>query len=134
MRGAMKTITPHFVSPVQLIWQSIQISMIRQCLMKSSVEDSDLRQPFAKQAAGGSDTFDVGGIVQWRQVDAILYTAKHFICNQDRMGELLASVDDAMAHRLNISNALNLWQTGLCRRCPPDDEVHGAFNIPQRFG
>ena len=47
------------------------------------------------------------GIVQRRQVDAVLDSLQHFVRDDRRFGELLAAMNHAVPHGVNVRNAPN---------------------------
>ena len=49
MRGAMKTVTPQTMSPIELVRNGVKEGVFRERLMKSRIEYGNLRNTLAKQ-------------------------------------------------------------------------------------
>ena len=101
--------------------------------MERCVEDGNLGKPAPKDFACRLDALDVSGIVKRRKLDAVLDCAKHSIVDLYGVFEVLATVDNAMANCMNISNALNLgWS--LVRTSPTKYQFNSGTSISQRGG
>jgi hypothetical protein len=64
------------------------------------------------------------------QVNTIFHSTNNLVSNQHRLLEALATMHNAMAHRLNITDATNAIEASL-GRCPASDEVDGCANVPK---
>src|SRR5438132_674602 len=106
--------------------------LFRQSLVKRSIEDRDLRQAGAKYVARGKNSLDVQGIVQRRQIDALVYAPKHLLIDQHRMSELLAAVDYSMTDGVNIGNTSHFIDAGRFGANPVYDHVNGRAGDAQR--
>src|SRR4030095_15916950 len=79
VRRSVKAITTNFMSPVELIRQSIQVSVLGKSLMKCGVEYGDLRQAVTEDFARRKNAFDVGRVVKRSKIDAVLDAPQHGI-------------------------------------------------------
>jgi hypothetical protein len=70
--------------------------------------------------------------VQRRQVYAVFNCPDDFVCNQHGLFEALAAMDHTMTNRLNVGDALDLFNACSRRGGPARDEVNCRIDVPQR--
>ena len=100
----MKAVTAHLVAAVELVGEGVQVSALRQGLVERRVEDGDLRQARPEQLPGGLNAFDVGRVVQRRQLDHVFDAVEHFVGDEDGVREALAAMHDAVADGVNVGD------------------------------
>src|SRR5438552_14399793 len=100
MRRAVKPVAANFVAAIILIRNCIEISSFGQGLMERRIKDRNLRKAGAEQLTRGLNAFNVSRVVQWSEFDAVLDSAKHFICYQNGMSKSLASVHHAVTNSM----------------------------------
>ena len=105
----METVATYSVAAIPLIWERVEVRVVGKRLVKRRVEDCDLRQPNAEDFARGLYAANVGGVVQRREFDAVLYAAQNLVRYRDRMREALAAVHDAVADGVNVGDALDCF-------------------------
>jgi len=96
------------VPAVQVIRQGVQIGVLRNGGVKRRVKHRNLRHADAEELARGLNALDVVGIVERRQIDAVLDAFKHRVVHQLRFRKQLAAVDHAMAYSVYIAQAADL--------------------------
>ena len=101
MAGAMEAIAPDFVFLIIFIREAVQIGLLRHGLMKGRIKDRHHRHA-RHDLHAGTDTDQVGRIVQRRQIAAFFDSPHHLFINQYRAGEALSSVHHAMSHRADL--------------------------------
>src|SRR5437868_13631078 len=95
------------MAAIELVRDRVEVSVVWERLMKRRVEDSGLRQSYAKDLARRHDAFNVRRIMERREINALFNAAQDFVCDQDRMCEPLAAVHNAMPNRLHVRDALH---------------------------
>src|SRR5262249_20590126 len=83
MRSAVKAITAQPVAAIELIGQRVEKSLLGQGVMKRSIEDCRLRQRRAEDLTGRDDAFNIGGIMERRQLDTF-FNAAHDLVSDER--------------------------------------------------
>ena len=91
MRSAVKTVAADFVAAVKLVGKRVKKRFFGQSLVKSRIENSDLRDAFTENFDGGANSFDVRRIMQRRKFDAIFDAAQNFVSNNYRFGKAFAA-------------------------------------------
>ncbi len=79
MGRAVKAVAPDLVTAIVLVRNPVNVGDVRHGGMKGGVEHGHLWHAIAKQFHAGADTFNVGRIVQRRQLDAVLDAGEHLI-------------------------------------------------------
>src|SRR5581483_3756902 len=128
----MKTVPPDAVTPVQMIWHGVEVSILGYRGVKSRIEYGDLRCRLAEDLAQCLNAAEVVGIVQRRQIDAVLDPLKHFIVDDDGLLEQLSAMYDAMADRVDVSQAPNLLDSGAIRCEPAQHIIECRGDVPNR--
>src|SRR5262245_51134442 len=77
------------------------------------------------------DSFDVGWIVQRRELYAILDCTQHVVVDHDRMGEVFATMHDSMSNGMNVCNALDRINRSV-RTSPTKNELDSALSVANR--
>ena len=130
----MKAVAANLVPPVPLIRQRVKVRVVGQRLVKRRVEDRDLREPRAEDLARRLYAADVRGVVQRRELYAVLYPAQHVFRNRDRMREVLAAVHDPVPDRVNVRHAPHGLNPRIGRRHPTQDCLDGRPRVAHRRG
>src|SRR5262245_11975650 len=106
MRRAMKTKTPNPLFLIKIVWQSVKICIRRQGVVKCRVKHCHMRHP-AKQAAHLANPRDIHWIVQRGEWVQCFKLFKHFLIDNHRLRETLATMNDPMRHQADFANATN---------------------------
>jgi len=107
--------------------------MFRQCLMKRSIEDGNLRQRSSERCARSDDALNVCRVVQGRELDAVFNTSQNFIRDQNRVRELFATVDHTMTNGMNVGNTTDLTHSRFLADGPTKNHLNGRTRIPDWF-
>ena len=98
--GAVETVFPYAITLVVFIGKPVNIRIVGNSLMKSSIKYRYLfysrQQPFV-----GKDPFQIRRIMQWRNRAALPDLADHRIIDQYRLAEFLRAMYHSMAHGVN---------------------------------
>ena len=102
----METIAAHTVLLVQLVGNGIHISLGRHGLVEGGVEHADLGQT-RYQLLHSVDTLQVGRVVQWSQVRALLEGLQYLVGEYYRLVELLAAMHHTVSYGINLVKTLD---------------------------
>ena len=83
--------------------------------MEGCVEDCDLGH-CGQEGLDGTDTEEVGGIVQGSQLAEALDALNHLVVYQAGLGEELAAVSHAVTYGLNLVQGLEHTALGVCKQ------------------
>ena len=83
----------------------VKVSLLGNRVVEGGVEDGDLRNVFAQQFLRCLDAFDVVGIVQRREVDALLDVLQDLVVDQRRLREQLSAMHHAMSNGVDIARS-----------------------------
>ena len=75
--------------------------------MESRVEDAHLRDLVPEDLRDGVDALEVRRVVKGRQVGALLELLDHLVADEDRLRELLRSVDDPVSDGVDVVEAVD---------------------------
>lgn len=100
----MKTVAPHLVTPVVLIWYCVQICYFGEGLVKCCVENGDLRYVVAEYLACCRDATQVVRVVQRREINELLEAALYGRIDERGLGEHLATVHDSVTHCIDLAD------------------------------
>src|SRR5664280_25061 len=71
MRGSMEAVPADAVTPIEVIRQGVQESLLRDRMMKRSIKYGHLGNILAEEFSRSHNALDVVRIVQWRKIDAV---------------------------------------------------------------
>jgi hypothetical protein len=131
MRRAVESVTPYAVPPVKLVRQRVEESAFRQALVKGRVEDGGLRQSRSEHFARGNYPLDVRGIVQGRQVYAVLYASQDIVSDEHGVREALAAVYNPVAYGVYVRDRLNFAYAGSLGAGPANYKLYGGAHVPE---
>ena len=100
MAGAVEAVAADLVLLIELIRQGIGVGHRGHGLMEGGVKHGD-HGGAGHQGLAGADADDVGGVVQGGQV-ALLNGGHDLVGDEDGLGELLAAMDHAVTHRVDL--------------------------------
>ena len=102
----MEAIATYTILLVQFVGNGIHIGIVGHRLMESRIEDSNLRH-IRQDSLNGTNTFQVGRIVERSQVVARRKGIEHFLGQQDRFTELLATMNHTMTYCIDFVQRLD---------------------------
>ena len=103
VRGAVEAVAPHLVLLVPFVGQRVDIGMLRHGLVESGVEDGHMGNG-RHEGLGRLDPFNVGRIVQRRQVLDLFDGIQDILVDHHRTGEFFAAMHHAVADGRNFVN------------------------------
>ena len=106
MRSSVEAITTYTILFIQFVRNSIHVSIIRHCLMESRIEYTYLRN-VRKNSRNCIYPFQVSRIVKRSQVIASSESFQHFLVQQYRFAETLASVYHTVTYCINLIQRFN---------------------------
>ncbi len=71
MRSAVKSVAANAVAAIEVIWNGVEIRVIRNRMVKRCIEDCDLRSFAAERFSRRGDSFQVIRIMQRREIDSL---------------------------------------------------------------
>ena len=101
--GAVEAIAADLVLLVILIGQGVSIGHGGHGLVEGGVEHGH-HGGVGHQLLAGADADDVGGVVQGSQGVALLDGGHDLVGDEDGLGKLLAAVDHAVTHRIDLGH------------------------------
>jgi hypothetical protein len=104
----MEAVSANPVPPIEVIRYRVQVSLLRNRVMKRRIEHGYLWNVFAKEFSRSHDALAVVRIVQRRKINAVFNPLQDLPVDKGRLGEQLAAVHNAMPNRLNVSRTLDL--------------------------
>ena len=104
--GAVEAVAADLVLLIELIGQGVDIALGGHGLVESGVEHTHHGHT-GHDLLAGLDAGDVGGIVEGGQGDALFQSGHNLVGNAHGGGELLAAVDHAVAHRVDLRGTLD---------------------------
>src|SRR5512133_3460401 len=107
------------MTAVEMIGQRVEVSVIGNRRVKSGIEYCDLRRRPAEDLPQGPDSTQVVGIMEGREVDAVLDSLQHLIVDHGRFLEKLAAMHDTVSRRMDVSQTANLVDPRAIRCQPP---------------
>src|SRR5271157_749491 len=131
MGGSMKTVAADAVPPVEVVGDGVQVSLLRNRVVKRSIEHSHLGNIFAKKLARRNDALNVLGIMKRSKLNAVFNPLQDLAVDQRRLREHLAAVHNAMPNGVNVSRTLDLSNTRFVRRNVADHIVQRRRNVAQ---
>ena len=131
MRGPVKPVAAYSMAAIKLIRKRVEVGLLGKCLMKRRIKHGNRWKTTTKHLSRRHDALDVCGVVQRRQVDAILDAAHHFIGDQNRMREALATVHHPVADGMDVRNALKVSNARLRGAGPANDELNSSTRVAQ---
>src|SRR5208337_3193135 len=130
----MKPVTPNVVPPVQMVGHGIQISLLRQRMVKGRVKDGNLGKFRPQDLPRSPNALDVVGIVKRCKVNAVFDPFQHFVGDDGRLRKHFAAMDHPMPHGVDVSHALHLGNARLFRRNPSNQVLQCCGKVGQRRG
>jgi hypothetical protein len=134
MRRPVKSVPADSMTPIELVRESVKVGVLRESLVKSSVENGRLRQPAPEKLARREDSANVCRVVKRRQIYAVFDLVKHVVVDKHRLSEPFATVNDAMTDGVYVADTVNVAYAGTLRARPPDYESDRGARIAQWFG
>jgi hypothetical protein len=125
-RRAVETVATDAVLLVPLVRQGVHVGAGRHGLVPGRVHDGDVRD-VGQDVQGRFDAQDVRGIVEGRQTEQALEGLDRLRTDLDRLGELLAAVDDAVADGRDLLEVVEDADLGIEERV--DDELDGLLVV-----
>ena len=114
MTCSVETITTDTIFLIQLIRQTIHISLSRHRLMESRIEYTHLRNTRNQRFHSGN-TFQVSRIMQRSQVRTFNNFIQYFFCQQNTGSELLTTMYHTMTYRINFLIILDATIRIICQ-------------------
>src|SRR5271165_4655511 len=108
MGGSMEAIAADTVPPVEVIRDGVQVSLLRNRVVKRRIEHGHLGNVFAKKLTRRHDALDVVGIMKRSKINAVFNPLQDLAVDERRLREHLTAVHNAMAHCMNVSRTLDL--------------------------
>ena len=97
----MKTIATHTVLLVQIVRDSVHISLSRHGLVEGGVEHTYLRQTW-HQLLNSINTLQVSGVVQGSQIRALLESLQNLVGKNHALIEFLAAVHHTVTYSVDL--------------------------------
>ena len=132
VRGAVEAVPANLVTAVELVRDAVQECGLRHRRVKRGVEDGDLRDAGPQKVRRRADALDVRGVVERREVGALLDPGEHVWIDLDRHLELLAPVNDSVPRRVNVGHRSEAFEARLCRDEPSQEDVDRRAVVPER--
>src|ERR1039458_6456991 len=85
MRGSMEAVSADTVTPIQVIGEGVQESLLGHRMMKRSIKYGHLRNILAEEFSRSHDALDVVRIVKWRKVYAVFNILKYLGVDKGRL-------------------------------------------------
>ena len=97
----METVTTYTVLLIELVWESVHVSVVRHCLVECCIEYTYLWN-LRSNLLNGVHALEVCRVVEWCKVVASLEYLKNLVCEQCRGAELLTTMYHAVAYSVNL--------------------------------
>ena len=126
MGCAVGAVTAYAVFLIILIGQAVHICVGRHCLVECGIEGDNLGDR-GKGILHSPDTKKVGGVVERGEIRAELYLSKDVLIHEDRSGEEIAALHDAVTHGFDVFERLQDAGLGVCEGS--QDKLHTHFVV-----
>jgi len=87
VRCSVKSIAPDAMTAVEMVGQRVEVSVLGNRRVKSGIEYCDLRRRLAEDLPQCPNSAKVVGVMERREVDAVLDSFQHLIVDVDRFLE-----------------------------------------------
>jgi hypothetical protein len=87
MGRSVESVAPNAVAPIEMMRDGIQVSLLGNGMMERRIENCYLGDGFTKEFARRHDAFNIVGIVEGREIDAVFDSLYHLIVNDSRFLE-----------------------------------------------
>ena len=121
MACAMETITAHTIILIQFIRNSIEICVLRHCLMERCIKHTNLRQ-VRHQLRNGLHSLKICRIVKRSKVTALLKYLQNLIVKNNTLVELLTAVHHAMTDSIDLAKVFDYTNFRIGKQ--REDELH----------
>ena len=132
VRRSVKSIAPDAMTAVEMVGQRVEVSVLGNRRVKSGIEYRHLRRRLAEDLPQGPNSAQVIGIMEGREVDAVLDPLQHLIVDDGRFLEKLAAMHDTVSRGMDVSQTPNLVDPGAIRCEPAQHIVERRGDIADR--
>ena len=129
----MEAVAANTVPPIEMIRNSIKVSVLGNRMVERSVEHRHLRNVLAEKISRTARMpLMLLGLCRGARSMQSSIALQHLVVNQGRLGEHLAAVHHAMPNRVNVGRAPNLRHSRFVGGDVANQVVQRRRNVPQR--